>query len=268
MMAPGHATTLVSERRPTPSTTIDDSCHDIERSNADQTGSDDVGEDGGRIEDDDDLCQPPQSSTTTTRKRRPTTTTTVRPTTTTTIASTTTTVRPTTTTTIASTTTTVRPTTTTTIAPTTTTTAPSTDPTISGQVNNLKAGVRFTTNSPDNPDRGFASEFSVANPSSAAKMITVTITAATPAGFPKYFEAADYSAGAFNCVTGTGGAYYKASTTAATFTCTGSLPAKSASVITVSSGSLIATSAVGQTFTVAATVLPGTANRTLQGTFA
>ena len=135
-------------------------------------------------------------------------------------------------------------------------------------MDNLRAGARYTINSPDNPDRGFVSEFSIGNPSNVAKAITVTITAATPAGFPKYFEAADYGTGAFTCKTGTGTDYYKASTTAATFTCTGSLPANGASVITVSSGSLIATSAVGQTVNVAATVSPGGANRTLQAAFA
>ena len=116
-------------------------------------------------------------------------------------------------------------------------------------------------------DRGFVSLFTVSNPTAAAQTITVTVTGNTAAGFPKYLEAADYDTGAFTCVTATKTAYYKASTTAATFTCTGSLAAKAASVITLSSGSLIATSAVGQTVTATATVAPGTGNKTLQGTF-
>jgi hypothetical protein len=161
------------------------------------------------------------------------------------------------------------PTTTTTVAPTTTTTAaPNTDPTVEGVISNLTAGATLTITDPDNPDRGFVSEFKIANPGKAAQAITVTIMANTPAGFPKFFEAADYDAHVFTCKNSVGAPYYKTVTLAGTFTCTGSLPAGAASVITVSSGSLIAATAVGQIVNVAATVSPGTGNRMLQGVFA
>ena len=193
------------------------------------------------------------------------TTTTLPPTTTTTTVApttTTSTVAPTTTTT------TVAPTTTTTVAPTTTTVAPNTDPTIEGVIANLTAGATYTITDPDTPKRGFVSEFKVANPGTAAQAVTVTIVANTPAGFPKWFEAADYDTHVFSCRNSLGNPYYKTNTITGTFMCTGSLPAGAASVITVSSGSLIPVEAVGQIVNVAATVSPGTANRTLQGVFA
>ena len=132
----------------------------------------------------------------------------------------------------------------------------------------MRGFTTYAIPTPDNPDRGFVALLTVANPTAAAKAVTVTIDASTPAGFPKYFEAADYAAGSFTCVTGTNGSYYKASTTTAMFTCTGTLAANAVSVITLSSGSMIAATAAGQPVTVVATANPGGSTKTLQGTFA
>ncbi len=225
----------------------------------------------------------------------PTTTTTVAPTTTTVAPTTSTTLAPTTTTTVAhptttttavtvpastttttaatgsTTSTTVAATTTTstTLAPTTTTTtAAPTAPAVSGSLANLKAGTTYPIASPDNPDRGFVGLLTVSNPTSASKVVTVTVNATSPVAFPRYLEAADYDTGAFTCVTATNGAYYKAGSTAATFTCTGTVAANAASVITVSSGSMIPATSVGQSVTLTATVNPGAATKTLQGTYA
>ena len=74
--------------------------------------------------------------------------------------------------------------------------------------------------------------------------MTVTITAHADAGFPKYFEAQDWAAtGCGICKTATGGAYYKASSVDATFTCTGSVAANGTAVISIASGSAIASTA-------------------------
>lgn len=204
---------------------------------------------------------PPTTVAPTTTTVAPTTT--AAPTTTTTVAPTTTstTLAPTTTTTVA-------PTTTTTVAPTTTTTAPApSGPTIAGSFANLTAGTKYTVPSPDDPNRGFVSLFTLSNPTGAAATVTVQINANSAAGFPKYFEAFDYATGSLTCKTGSGSDYYKASTTTASFVCTGTLPANASTVITVSSGSMIAATAVGQPVTVDATVTPGGANRTLAGAF-
>ena len=64
----------------------------------------------------------------------------------------------------------------------------------------VPCGLSGTTSpvpSPDDPNRGFVSRLTVANPTSATKDVAVSINATTAAGFPKYLEAADYAAGSF-----------------------------------------------------------------------
>jgi hypothetical protein len=111
------------------------------------------------------------------------------------------------------------------------------------------------------PNRGFAMQATIANPTAAAKTITINIVGAAPGRFPGFFEAKDYGYNgarkAFNCLSDPNtdnGLYYSDSAndmamlTAPTFTCTGSLAAGQTSVITISSGSKIGsagTSAAG-----------------------
>lgn len=196
----------------------------------------------------------------------PTTTTTAPASTTTTAPVTTTTVAPTTTTTAAATTTTVAATTTT-VAPTTTTSMAPAVATVEGRFANLAAGMSSRVASPDSPDRGLVAFLTVANPTSESLAVTVHITATSPAGFPKYFEAADFSGGGLTCRTVGGAEYFKASVTEAAFVCTGSLSASGVSVLTVSTGSLIPATAVGKPVVIDATLTPGAAHVALAGAF-
>jgi hypothetical protein len=143
-----------------------------------------------------------------------------------------------------------------------------TTPGVAGVLANVQSGVSYRITDPETPNRGFVAELAISNPSAAAQSVTVTITGSTPAGFPRYFEAADYDQAVFTCTNASGQGYYRTSVTEAAFTCTGSLPAATTSVITLSSGSLIAAAAIGQPVTVSASASPGGSTKALQGTFA
>jgi len=155
------------------------------------------------------------------------------------------------------------------VAPTTTTTvAPNGDPTVALKVLNVSASQHIVPPGVTGGDssRTFAMEATISNPSSAAKDVSIAITGTASAGFPGYFEAQDYTTAAiFYCTTTNPRVvYYSKSVTAASFVCSGTMPANSSSVITLSAGSAIVS--VGSTWSINVAPTPGTA-KAVSGTF-
>jgi hypothetical protein len=208
----------------------------------------------------------------------PATTPTTKPATTTTTAATTTTPAPTTTM-APPTTTKAPPTTTTTVAPTTTmaptTTAAPAQPIVLAAVNVTNSKLVDIT-SLEGPgavistkNRGFIATATVTNTTGASQTLTINFAATAAAGFPGFFEAKDYTAAhPFKCTAGdpNNSAYYDLSTTSATFSCVGTLAASTSSLITISSGSMIASGAANTNYSIVATPSIGTA-KTLSGKF-
>jgi len=125
-------------------------------------------------------------------------------------------------------------------------------------------------------NRGLVVTATVTNTTGASQTLTINF-AATAAGsttkplvgFPAYFEAKDYTAAhPFKCTAGAPNntAYYDASTTSATFSCVGTLAANASSLITISSGSMIAPAVANTNYSIVATPSVGTA-KTLSGKF-